>query len=77
MLTCQDLTELVTDYLERRLTVWDRIRFHMHLGMCVHCRSYVRAQKMTILAVGEIPPESVPDDVRDELLKRFADWKKG
>ena len=76
MLTCQELTELVTDYAEGHLSLWDRMRFRMHLGMCKHCRAYVHDRKMTVQTVGKLEPEPIPDVVRDELLERFRDWKR-
>ncbi len=76
MLTCKQITELVSDYVEKRLPLWDRMRFEMHVGMCKHCREYLRQMKLTVRALGEIPAEPPPPEVRDELLRRFRDWKK-
>lgn len=75
MLTCKQITELVTDYLEGRMRLMDRIRFHVHLGMCTHCRVYLRQMKATVGALGRMPEDiEVPQAVRDELGKRFATW---
>jgi predicted anti-sigma-YlaC factor YlaD len=74
MLSCKQITELVTDYLEGRMSLADRMRFQMHVGMCKHCRAYLRQMKVTIETLGQLPDEPMPDDVRDELRKRFADW---
>lgn len=76
MLTCRELTELVTDYLEDRLSFMDRMRFRMHVGMCRHCRAYLGQFKHTIRTLGRLPAEEIPPDVRDELLARFRDWKR-
>lgn len=77
MLTCKQITEVVTDYLERRMTLMDRLRFHIHLGMCRHCRAYLRQMKATVAALGRLPDEvTIPPPVRDELRRRFADWHK-
>ncbi len=76
MLTCQQLTELVTDYLEGRLTLGQKLSFQMHLGMCRHCRSYLKQMRLTLRTVGKIDVEKeVPAEVREDLLKRFRDWK--
>jgi predicted anti-sigma-YlaC factor YlaD len=75
MLTCKQITELVTDYLEGRLGFADRMRFQMHVGMCRHCRTYLKQMKATIAALGRLPEVSpMPEDVRDALRQRFADW---
>ena len=75
MLTCRDITELVTDYAEGRMSLWTRMRFRMHVGMCRHCRAYLQQLKTTVRLTGAIPPEPMPAEVRDELLARFRDWK--
>ncbi|MDQ5874162.1 MAG: zf-HC2 domain-containing protein, partial [Actinomycetota bacterium] len=40
-LTCRELVELVTDYLEGGLTPEDRMRFEEHLLICEGCSAYV------------------------------------
>ena len=75
-LTCKQLTEVITEYLEGTLSVWDRLRFQMHIGMCISCRRYLRQMKMTIQTLGQLPAEPIPPNVRDELLSRFKNWKR-
>ena len=74
-LTCKEFVEIVTDYLEGSMTFWERIRFHLHLGLCFGCRVYLRQMRQTIQTVGRLPEEPVPPAVRDELLQRFQAWK--
>ncbi len=75
MLTCKEITELVTDYAEGNLSFMDRVRFQMHIGMCRNCRRYVRQVKATASALGLLPPPEVPPDLEQELLRRFESWK--
>jgi len=75
MLTCNQITELVTDYVEGRLSLGDRVRFRMHVGMCKHCKEYLRQMRLTVKTVGQLPDEPMPSDVKDELLRRFRNWK--
>ena len=75
-LTCKQLTEVITDYLEGTLSFWDRLRFQMHLGMCHACRNYLRQMKMTIQTLGQLPADPIPPHVREELLSRFRNWKR-
>jgi len=76
MLTCQELTELVTDYLEGHMSLWDRMRFRLHIGMCRPCRTFLHDQKLAIKTLGKMPADPIPPDVRDELLHKFRDWKR-
>jgi predicted anti-sigma-YlaC factor YlaD len=75
MITCQQLTELVTDYLERRLPLLDRMRFQLHLGMCRHCRAYLHQMRKTVETLGHVPPDPIEPEVRDQLLDQFRNWK--
>ena len=76
MLTCRELTEIVTDYLEGRLSLVERLSFEMHVGMCGHCRAYLRQMKQTIRTLGTLCEEDIPQDVSQLLLALFRDWKK-
>jgi anti-sigma factor RsiW len=74
--TCRDVAQLVTDYLDGSLTLSERIRFQLHLGLCFACRNYLRQMKYTIATLRQLPPEPVPPHVKEELLKRFRTWKQ-
>jgi predicted anti-sigma-YlaC factor YlaD len=74
MLTCQQTTRLVTDYLEGTLSWKDVIRFQLHIGMCMHCRRYLRDMKVTVRTLGMLPRGAVPQATMDALLERFRNW---
>lgn len=75
MLTCKEITALVTDYAEGNLSFLERIRFVLHIGMCRNCRRYVRQMKATTRALGLVPPPELPPELEQELLRRFEGWK--
>jgi anti-sigma factor ChrR (cupin superfamily) len=75
MLTCKEITDLVTEYAEGSLSFMDRIRFQMHIGMCRNCRRYVRQVKATAGALGLLPAPEMPPELEAELLRRFESWK--
>lgn len=75
MLTCKELTEVITDYLENRLGFAAKLRIQFHLGMCRRCRAYLRQMKVTREMLGSLPPLSLPPDLRDELAERFRSLK--
>jgi anti-sigma factor RsiW len=76
-ITCRELVELVTDYLEDALPAAERARFEEHLAECEHCTEYVAQMRTTIGVLGRLPADSLPDAVRDRLLAAFRDWKQG
>ena len=75
MLTCQEMTQLVTDYLEGQMDEDERLRFQKHLGLCRDCRSHVGKMRGMVDTLGKLPEEPIPDDVMGVLLERFRDWK--
>jgi anti-sigma factor RsiW len=75
-MSCRDLVELVTEYLEGTLPAADRFRFEDHLGMCPPCQTYLDQLRLTLRAVGSLPRESISDDAKQALLHVFRDWKK-
>ena len=73
---CQELVELVTDYLEDRLSPVDRIRFEVHIADCEYCATYLEQMRQTIRTLGRIPEESLSDDARETLLAAFRSWRE-
>ncbi len=74
-MTCQQLTRLVGDYVEGRMSTLEQLRFQFHLGLCEPCRVYLRQLEQTRQSLGHLPEEQPPAQVRDELLHRFRAWK--
>ena len=73
---CRELVELVTDYLEGRLTEADRARFDAHIAECPYCATYLEQMRQTIRALGRIPEESLSPAARGALLSAFRDWRR-
>jgi anti-sigma factor RsiW len=74
--TCQELVELVTDYLEGALASEQRARFEAHLSACPGCADYLEQMRLTIRASGRLTEESLEPRTRDALLSIFRDWKR-
>ncbi len=75
MLTCQEMVELVTDYLEGRMDDATRARFSEHVAECDACTLYIEQMRMTIVALGHIPAESVSPEAEAELVAAFRNWR--
>lgn len=57
-LTCRDVTEEASAYLDRGLPLPRRLGFRMHLAICVNCRRYMRQMRQTIAMLRALPPEA-------------------
>jgi anti-sigma factor RsiW len=76
-LTCRELTEVVTDYLEGAMAPGERARFDAHLELCDGCANYVSQMRQTIRTVGELSPSEVEATVPDAVLAAFRAWRRG
>ena len=74
-LTCQELVELVTDYLEEKLPVAERERFEAHIATCQGCRHYLAQMRQTIDLAGKLTEEAIAPQTQEKLLQAFRDWK--
>ncbi len=76
-LSCRELVELVTDYLEARLPTEERTRFEMHLVYCGPCRTYLTQMRQVLAATGKLTEDAVEPAARESLLHAFRAWKAG
>jgi anti-sigma factor RsiW len=74
-LTCKELVELVTDYLDGALPADTRRRFDEHLASCPFCQIYLNQMRQTIRAVGRLPDESLAPEALETLLAHFRRWR--
>jgi anti-sigma factor RsiW len=75
-MTCKELVELVTEYLEGTLPKDTRQRMEKHLSGCDGCTHYVEQMRQTIRLTGQVREENLTSQQRDDLLRLFRDWKK-
>ena len=76
-MSCKELVELVTNYLEDALPPQERLRFEEHMTICPGCVTYVEQMRETVQLVGNLREESISPETRDQLLAAFRDWKHG
>ncbi len=74
-ITCQEVVELVNDYLDRALPPEEASLFEQHVNFCDGCDWYVGQLRTTVATVGHLTEEEIPDETREKLLTAFRDWK--
>ena len=75
--TCQELVELVTDYLEGALTPAELRRFEEHIALCDACTEYLEQLRHTIELTGTLTLDDLTPDAESELLHAFRTWQAG
>jgi len=74
-LSCQEVVELVTGYVEQTLDPETHSLFEEHLNFCDGCEAYVDQMRATIEVVGRLGEADVPPAAREQLLAAFRDWR--
>ncbi len=75
-ITCEEVVELVTDYVEAALPPDDASLFEQHLNLCDGCARYLHQMRVTIASVGRVGIPDLTDETRHRLLTVFRDWKR-
>jgi len=72
-ISCQEVVEVVTDYLEGKLPPEQAAIFEAHLKICDGCQYYLDQIRITVATVGRIEHEEVPAELRNTVLAAFRD----
>jgi anti-sigma factor RsiW len=75
-MTCEELVELVTSYLEGTLPERERRAFDEHVALCPGCDRYISQFRTTIHLLGGLPKASLSSPGRERLLDAFAEWRR-
>ncbi|MDP9440580.1 MAG: zf-HC2 domain-containing protein [Actinomycetota bacterium] len=75
-LPCNELVELVTDYLEGALPPQLVDRFERHLFPCPFCAEYLQQMRRTIGLTGRLREDDLDPAGRDQLLQAFRRWHR-
>jgi hypothetical protein len=74
-LTCAELVELVTDYVEDALPPVERVRFEEHLTVCEGCVNYLDQMRKTIALTGRLRMDDLSSEVQADLVDAFRGWR--
>jgi anti-sigma factor RsiW len=72
---CQQAVELVTDYLEARLSRRDRRRFEAHIRACPNCSAYLDQIRATIALSHAIDQDDFTPQARADLIDLYRRWR--
>jgi hypothetical protein len=74
-LTCAEVVELVTEYLESGLSTEERDRFEEHIGFCDWCLTYLDQMRQTIRTTGRLREDDLSPELQEALLETFRGWR--
>jgi Putative zinc-finger/short chain dehydrogenase len=74
-LACQEVVELLGDYLEGVMPAAERARLEEHLAACEGCADYLEQLRTAIRLTGRLGGPSVPPETLAALLDAFRAWR--
>ena len=75
-LTCHEVIDLLTDYVEDALPAQERRRVEAHLATCDGCTTYLEQVRKTIRLTGMLTEEQIPEEEKRRLLAAFRGWTR-
>ena len=70
-MACQELVEVLTEYLDGALGAHDRARLEAHLAICDDCQAYVEQFNTTIRLADSFEQTKLTPELRNILTKTF------
>ena len=70
-LMCQEVVELVTEYLSRAMAPEERVRMEQHLLACPPCTAHLAQIRTSLELVRGLSRDDRDDPVEDDLLALF------
>ena len=76
-ITCQEVVDIVSDYLEGLVDEATRQEIEAHLALCPGCAEYLRQMRSTLRTLGHIPLDTLSDAAKQDLTAAFraAPWQ--
>jgi hypothetical protein len=75
MLKCKQASEVISQSLDRKLTIWERFNLKLHLLICKYCR-YFSQQLQTLRVAVKANVSSIENDntieMSNEAKKRIS-----
>jgi len=75
-MSCKELVELLTAYLEGALSDAETLALETHLDDCEGCEIYFEQFRQTIAALGGLPEAELDSQVRARLLGAFVTMRE-
>jgi hypothetical protein len=75
---CDDVTQLVSDSLVRRLSLREWLKVRLHFFMCIYCKLFYEQVRLlrTLLAKHLTAAVPLPDDVKERLKRLLAESRR-
>ena len=76
VLSCREIVELVTDYLEGDLDADNNAALEAHLDVCPGCQRYVEQIRETVTTLGDVSSDNLSAEAQAGLLEAFRAFRR-
>ena len=76
VLSCREIVEMVTDYLEGDLDADTTTALEAHLDLCPGCERYVEQISETVTTLGDVSSDNLSTDTQAGLLEAFRTFRR-
>ena len=76
MLNCKELSQLASEHIDGKLSIYMQMKVRMHLFMCHDCRNYIDQFRLTIKSLRQLTIRSPGNLSADKQVKILMDIKK-
>lgn len=84
MMSCEEFTDEVGDYIEGTLPFGERIQMWLHAFLCDHCKTYLEQMRDVADLMGDLgerwskhPDEEAPEELKGDLLDSYREKVDG
>ena len=74
-MTCRDLVDSVTDYLDGMLPSAQHAQLEQHLVLCLGCRHHLSQVHGTLRVLHALPVEDLRPEAVGALVETFRTWQ--
>jgi anti-sigma factor RsiW len=75
-LSCQQVVEIITDYLEGALEPRERLVVGEHLALCPGCQVYLEQMRSTVRTLGYVPIDTLSEQAQADLMLAFRRFRR-
>jgi anti-sigma factor RsiW len=73
-MACNELVEIVTDYLDGTLPAQELAGVREHLSSCDGCQAHIEQMRATVRVLRSAPEELTSPQAANALVEMFRDW---
>ena len=76
MLNCKELSQLASEHIDGKLSIYMQMKVRMHLFMCHDCRNYIDQMRLTVQSLHRLTIRVIDNLSTDKQVDILMDIEK-